>query len=67
MRATRSSAYPTDKKLMIEAGLKKLQILEESFVKVANNKHPKMLVMCEDTTVVPYVEEYLRDIGLNAD
>ncbi len=54
-------------KLMIEAGLKKLQILEESFVKVANNKHPKMLVMCEDTTVVPYVEEYLRDIGLNDD
>jgi type III restriction enzyme len=54
-------------KLMLEAGLKKLQILEESFVKAANNKHPKMLVMCEDTAVVPFVEEYLKDIGLNED
>jgi len=54
-------------KLMLEAGLKKLEILEQSFVKVGKNKHPKMLVMCEDTTVVPFVEEYLSEIGMGED
>lgn len=54
-------------KLMIGAGLQKLKILENSFVKVSNDKRPKMLVMCEDTTVVPFVEEYLREIGLSDD
>ncbi len=54
-------------KLMLQAGLKKLEILEEDFIKVDKNKHPKMLVMCEDTTVVPFVEEYLKSIGLDDD
>lgn len=52
-------------KLMLEAGLKKLEILEQSFITIGRNKHPKMLVMCEDTSVVPYVEEYLKDIGMS--
>lgn len=52
-------------KLMLEAGLKKLEILDQSFTPFGHNKHPKMLVMCEDTTVVPFVEEYLREVGMS--
>jgi len=51
-------------KLMLQAGLKKLEILEKDFIMIAKNKHPKMLVMCEDTSVVPFVEDYLMSIGL---
>jgi len=49
---------------MIEAGLSKLKILDENFsnLKTEKNKHPKMLIMCEDTTVVPFIEEFLEDI-----
>ena len=52
-------------KLMLEAGLKKLKILEQSFINIGKNKHPKMLVMCEDTSVVSHVEEYLKEIGMS--
>jgi len=46
---------------MIRAGIKKLNILEKSFSKIAdNNKSPKMLVMCEDTNVVPEVMKFLK-------
>jgi len=54
-------------KLMLQAGLKKLEILEEDFITIDKNKHPKMLVMCEDTSVVPFVEDYLMSIGLKND
>lgn len=46
-------------RLMLRAGLKKLKILEEEFVKIDEAKHPKMLVICEDTSVTPFVEEFL--------
>ncbi len=54
-------------KLMLQAGLKKLDILEEDFTTIDKTKHPKMLVMCEDTSVVPFVEDYLISIGLETD
>lgn len=56
-------------KLMLRAGLKKLDILEEHFTafsKDANgvsDKYPKMLVMCEDTAVSPLVEAFLLEEG----
>lgn len=52
-------------KLMLRAGLQKLKILEEEFARFTEgrealkNKHPKMLVVCEDTGVTPFVTEFL--------
>jgi len=60
-------ALSDGQKLMLQAGLKKLDILEEDFIEINPQKHPKMLVMCEDTSVVPFVEEYLKSIGLEDD
>ena len=54
-------------KVMIQAGLTKLDVLEKDFSKLNNPKHPKMLIMCEETEVVKYVEEYLLEIGLRQD
>lgn len=51
-------------RVMIQAGLKKLRILEEQFAAIAPEKHPKILLVCEDTNVTPYVVEYLRGSGL---
>lgn len=48
--------------VMLEAWLKKLAILEENFWtdKLESNKYPKMMVVCEDTNVVPFVTEFLK-------
>lgn len=54
-------------RLMLRAGLRKLQILEDGFVKLDVKKHPKMLVICEDTNVTPFVESFLKEEGLMAD
>ncbi len=53
-------------RLMLRAGVKKLRILEEHFVRLApsHNKYPKMMVVCEDTEVVPMVIDFLRSEGL---
>lgn len=51
--------------VMLQAGLQKIKILEKSFKKAGKNKFPKMLVVCEDTLVVPFVEEYLKNIWYN--
>ena len=51
-------------KVMIQAGLTKLKILEKDFSTLDNPKHPKMLIMCEETEVVHFVEEFLVEIGL---
>lgn len=51
-------------RLMLRAGLEKLRLLEEGFLKIDASKHPKMLVMCEDTVVTTYVEQFLRGEGL---
>ncbi len=53
--------------VMLQAGLKKLQILEEQFAEADPNKHPKLLVVCEDTSVTPHVVEYLQSTGLSED
>lgn len=54
-------------RVMLRAGLRKLQILEEQFVSADPNKHPKLLVICEDTTVSPHVVEFLESTGLASD
>lgn len=51
-------------RVMLQAGLTKLRMLEEQFAKTAPDKHPKLLVMCEDTSVTPLVEEYLLETGM---
>jgi len=48
-------------KLMLRAGLERLNRLEQDF---KNLKHPKMMVVCEDTKVTPFVESYLITEGL---
>jgi len=54
-------------KLMLRAGLRKLKILEEQFIDLTkdeegiSDKHPKMLVICEDTKVSPHVTQFLID------
>ena len=54
-------------RVMLQAGLTKLRILEEQFAKTDPDKHPKLLVICEDTNVSPLVEEFLRETGMGAD
>ncbi len=60
-------------KLMIRAGLNKLKILENSFIEFTkdkdgvSNKHPKMLIMCEDKSVSPLVEQFIKDEGFSDD
>lgn len=60
-------------KTMLRAGLQKLRILEEDFVALTadkqgiSKKHPKMLVICEDTAVSPYVVDFLKGEGLSDD
>ena len=51
-------------RMMLRAGLTKLQRLEEEFVKQDEKKNPKMLIVCQDTTVSPFVEEFLKSEGL---
>ncbi|GGL24330.1 DEAD/DEAH box helicase family protein [Planomonospora parontospora] len=52
-------------RVMLRAGLRKLQILEEQFTSADPYKHPKLLVICEDTTVTPHVVEFLQSTGLS--
>lgn len=52
-------------RLMLRAGLAKLNKLEEEFLGQDENKNPKMLVICEDTNVSPFVEQFMLDEGLS--
>ena len=54
-------------RIMLRAGLKKLGKLEREFVALNPEKRPKMMVMCEDTSVTPFVEGFLREEGLHKD
>ena len=54
-------------RIMLRAGLKKLQQLENDFSRIVPDKHPKMLVVCEDTEVTPLVGQFLRSEGLSSD
>ena len=51
-------------RMMLRAGLTKLNKLEEEFLKNDVSKNPKMLIVCQDTTVSPFVEEFLKSEGL---
>lgn len=51
-------------RIMLRAGLTKLRKLEHDFATIDLNRHPKMLVVCEDTTVTPLVEDFFRLEGL---
>ena len=51
-------------RLMLRAGLAKLKKLESEFIAVDEKKNPKMLVICEDTSVAPFVDNLMREEGL---
>lgn len=63
----RVTGLSNGQRVMLQAGLKKLQILEEQFATVDPDKHPKLLIVCEDTNVTPHVVEYLQSTGLPED
>ena len=54
-------ALSDGQRVMLRAGLKKLRKLEADFAKLDPARHPKMLVVCEDTTVSPLVAQFLTD------
>lgn len=54
-------------RLMLRAGLTKLKKLEKDFLAIDERKNPKMLVVCEDTNVSPFVASFLKDEGLTDD
>jgi len=54
-------------RVMLRAGLQKLRKLETDFATIAPERHPKMLVVCEDTKVSPLVAQFLLDEGLGED
>jgi type III restriction enzyme len=54
-------------RVMLRAGLQKLRKLEADVARLDPTRHPKMLVVCEDTTVTPLVADFLQDEGLHAD
>lgn len=54
-------------RIMLRAGLTKLRKLESDFAGLEPDKHPKMLVVCEDTTVTPLVAEFMKGEGLAED
>ena len=47
-------------RLMLRAGYTKLKILEDEFSSPQFNKYPKMLVICEDTKVAPFVTDFFK-------
>ena len=63
----RVTGLSNGQRVMLQAGLKKLRILEEQFADANPDKHPKLLVVCEDTNVTPHVVEYLQSTGLSED
>lgn len=52
---------------MLRAGIAKLNLLERNFSDVDETKVPKMLIMCEDTEVVPHVRDFLIAEGRDPD
>lgn len=54
-------ALSEGQKLMLRAGLERLNRLQHDF---EGQKHPKMMVVCEDTKVTPLVEHYLVSEGM---
>ncbi len=54
-------------RLMLRAGLAKLKRLETEFTAIDDSKNPKMLVICEDTSVAPFVNRLMIEDGLSQD
>lgn len=54
-------------RVMLRAGLTKLRKLERDFAAIDPSRHPKMLVVCEDTTVTPLIADFLKLEGLGED
>lgn len=54
-------------RIMLRAGLQKLKRLEADFARLDPSRYPKMLVVCEDTTVSPLVCQFLQQEGLGSD
>ncbi|MDO8264173.1 MAG: DEAD/DEAH box helicase family protein [Gallionella sp.] len=54
-------ALSEGQRVMLRAGLKKLRKLEIDFARIDPTRHPKMLVVCEDTSVSPRVAAFLQD------
>ncbi len=52
-------------RIMVRAGIAKLQKLEKEFATIDAARHPKVLIVCEDTTVTPLVVDFLKESGLN--
>jgi type III restriction enzyme len=52
-------------RLMLRAGLAKLKKLETEFTALDERKNPKMLVICEDTLVAPFVNQLMLEDGLS--
>lgn len=52
-------------RVMLRAGLTKLILLEKKFITIKDEKHPKMFVICEDTSVSPLVMHFLLQEGLS--
>ncbi|MGW5261783.1 DEAD/DEAH box helicase family protein [Microbispora sp. NPDC004025] len=63
----KASGLSSGQRTMLRAGLKKLSILEEKFAATDPDKHPKLLVVCEDTSVTGHVVEFLKQTGLSED
>jgi type III restriction enzyme len=53
--------------IMLRAGLQKLNKLAVAFATIDPKRYPKMLVVCEDTTVSPLVAKFMQDEGLSKD
>lgn len=60
-------ALSEGQRVMLRAGLHKLRRLEQDFTAISPGRHPKMLVVCEDTSVSPLVAQFLQDEGLHED
>ncbi len=54
-------ALSEGQRVMLRAGIKKLRKLEADFTSLDSTRHPKMLVVCEDTSVTPCVAQFFSD------
>lgn len=67
-RDTDGNARLSDgQQVMLRAGLQKLRRLESEFAKVDAHRRPKMMVVCEDTSITPLVADFLHQEGLAED
>jgi len=57
-------ALSDGQRVMLRAGLTKLKYLEDEFARLRPDRRPKMMVVCEDTQVTPFVSAFLKEEGL---